>query len=59
VAFCIYHSDEREALSSESRGEGLNLIYWNTRPTGYMLIGKAPLPDLGRYAHRLKQAFPS
>jgi anti-sigma factor RsiW len=55
VSFCIIKSGKPEQDMKSERREGLNIVHWQGKGHGYMIIGDVPDNELSAIARRLKQ----
>ncbi len=58
VAFCIFASSGGIETPESTSSAGMNLVYWANDRESYMLIGRAPAPDLQGLAGSLAKKFP-
>jgi anti-sigma factor RsiW len=59
MALCIIANGNPDASFREEQREGLNIVYWQSRGRGFLLIGKTPAPELRLQAETVAQRLTS
>lgn len=59
VALCIIANGNPDATFRAEQREGLNIVYWQSRGRGFLLIGRSPAPELQRRAETIARRLSS
>jgi hypothetical protein len=59
MALCIIANGNPDTSFKEERREGLNIVYWQWRGRGFLLIGKTPALELRQQAETVAKRLAS
>jgi anti-sigma factor RsiW len=57
LALCIYADGHPDAVVKNEQRAGLNIVHWSAHGRAFMLVGRAEMPELQRFASLLSQSL--
>jgi len=55
LALCVYTDGHPDAARKNEQRAGLNIVHWSAHGRAFMLVGRAEMPELQRFAGLLSQ----